>query len=144
MKRILKGLFLINLVIILCACSKNYDSITYTKFMEEFNNKKEYIVNNQSLRYENQFDRYIEAVGNNNQFSYFEFENEEKARTYVIDNYKNRKKYSFKDKGKYIEVRCTDNMYFRLIQIDKIVILGNSNLKSNKKEINKLLKELGY
>lgn len=143
MKKIIKGLFIFSIMFILCACKK-YEPITYTKFMEEFNNKEGYIVNNQTLRYENLFERYIEVVGNNNQFSYYEFKTEDDARKYITDNYKDRKKYSFKDKKKYILVKCTDKMYFKAIQVDKIVIIGNTNIKSNKKEINNILKNLGY
>lgn len=143
MKKILKGLFIICLIIIICGCKK-YEAITYTKFTEVFNNKNGYIVNNQTLRYENLFERYIEVVGNNNQFAYYEFKTEEEARKYITDNYKGRRKYHFRNKKNYITVKCTDKMYFRAIQVDKIVIVGNTNIKKNKREINSILKELGY
>ena len=143
MKKILKGLFIFSLIIIISGCKK-YEPITYTKFTETFNNKNGYIVNNQTLRYENLFERYIEVVGNNNQFAYYEFKTEDEARKYIADNYKDRRKYSYKDKKEYIIVKCTDKMYFRAIQVDKIVIVGNTNIKKNRHEINKILKELGY
>lgn len=143
MKKIFKGIIVLSLIILLSACKK-YEPITYTKFTETFNNRDGYIVNNQTLRYENLFERYIEVVGNNNQFSYYEFKTEDDARKYITDNYKDRKKYSFKDKKDYIIVKCTDKMYFKAIQIDKTVIVGNSSIKKNKKEINSILKELGY
>lgn len=143
MKKIFKGIIVLSLIILLSACKK-YEPITYTKFTETFNNRDGYIVNNQTLRYENLFERYIEVVGNNNQFAYYEFKTEEEARKYITDNYKDRKKYNFKDKKDYIIVKCTDKMYFKAIQIDKTVIVGNSSFKKNKKEINSILKELGY
>ena len=143
MKKILKGIMVLCLIILLSACKK-YEAITYTKFSEVFNNKEGYIVNNQTLRYENKFERYIEVVGNNNQFSYYEFKTSEEARQYLIDNYKEQKKFHLKVRDDYITVKCTDKMYFRAIQVDKIVIVGNTNVKKNKGEINKILKELGY
>ena len=143
MKKILKGIIVLSLIVLLSACKK-YEPITYTKFTETFNNKENYIVNNQTLRYENLFERYIEVVGNNNQFAYYEFKTPEEAKKYITDNYKDRRKYRFKERENYIEVKCTDKMYFRAIQVDKIVIVGNTNVKKNRSEINKILKELGY
>ena len=143
MKKIIKGILVLSLIVLLSACKK-YEAITYTKFIEVFNNKPNYIVNNQTLRYENLFERYIEVVGNNNQFAYYEFKTEEDAKKYITDNYTDRKKYSFKDHKDYIIVKCTDKMFFKAIQIDKIVIVGNTNIKKNKNEINSILKELGY
>lgn len=143
MKKIIKGIIALCLIVLLSAC-KNYEPITYTKFTETFSNRDGYIVNNQTLRYENQFERYIEVVGNNNQFAYYEFKTDEEARQYITDNYKNRSKYSFKDKKDYIIVKCTNKMYFKAIQVGKTVIVGNTSIKKNKKEVNKILKELGY
>ena len=143
MKKIIKGILVLSLIVLLSACKK-YEPITYTKFMENFNNRDGYIVNNQTLRYEDQFERYIEVVGNNNQFAYYEFKTDEEARQYITDNYKNRSKYSFKDKKDYIIVKCTNKMYFKAIQVGKTVIVGNTSIKKNKKEVNKILKELGY
>ena len=143
MKKIFKGILVLSLIVLLSAC-KNYEPITYTKFTEEFINRDGYIVNNQTLRYEDQFERYVEVVGNNNQFSYYEFKTDEEARKYITDNYKNRKKYSFKDRKDYIIVKCTDKMYFKAIQTGKTVIVGNTIIKKNKREINRILKELGY
>ena len=130
MKKIIKGILVLSLIILLSAC-KNYEPITYTKFTETFSNRDGYIVNNQTLRYENQF-------------AYYEFKTDEEARQYITDNYKNRSKYSFKDKKDYIIVKCNNKMYFKAIQVGKTVIVGNTSIKKNKKEVNKILKELGY
>ena len=144
MKKILKGLFILLFIVLLSACTKDYKSITYTKFTEYFKTESEYLVNNNSYLVDDKFERFIEASGKNNQFIYYEFDSEESAREYVEVNYKNRKGYSYKDKKDYITVKNTKNGYFQLIQIDKTVIIGNTNIKSNKKEIKRVLKNLGY
>lgn len=144
MKKILKGLIFIFTIIIITGCTKNYSSITYTKFNEVLNEQKGYMVSNQTNKYADKFERCLEAVGNNNQFLYYEFKTTEQAKKYIEDNYKGRKKYRFKDKKKYITVKCTKDMYFYAIQIDKSVIIGSSNIKKNKKEIKTIFKALGY
>lgn len=144
MKRVLKGLFILLFVIILSACTKNYKPITYTKFIETFKAEMDYLVNNESNIFDDRFERYIEASGKNNQFIFYEFKTEEAAREYVETNYKTDKEFKFKDKKEYIIVKSTKNRYFYLVQIDNIVLLGNTDIKSNKKEIMRIFKKLGY
>ena len=144
MKRIIMVVGILLCGIFLAGCSRNYNSITYTKFTETFKNKNDYLVINQTLKYEDKFERCIEANGKNIQFIYYEFKTEKEARKYMKDNYSNRNKYSYKDRKKYITVKCTDNMYFYVIQIDSTIIVGNSSVKNNRKEIKHIFKELGY
>lgn len=144
MKKILKGLVLLAFLFLLSACTKDYKAITYTKFTEIFESEEGYLVNNSSHIYDEQFERYIEASGKNNLFIYYEFKTEDAARNYVALNYKNKKNFKYKDKKEYIIVKSTKNRYFYLIQIDKTVIVGSSDLKSSKKEINRMFKKLGY
>ena len=125
MKKILKGLIFIFTIIIVSGCTKNYNPITYTKFNEVLNEQKGYMVSNQTTKYADKFERCLEAVGNNNQFLYYEFKTTEQAK-------------------KYITVKCTKDMYFYAIQIDKSVIIGSSNFKKNKHEIKSIFKALGY
>jgi hypothetical protein len=35
-------------------------------------------------------------------------------------------------------------MYFEAVQVDKVVLVGNSPMKENKKIIKEIFKELGY
>ena len=140
---------IISVVLILCslfltACSKNYDSITYTRFIETFKDKEGYIVNNESIKYEDRFERYLVSSNNKVQFLYYEFKNEKEAKEYVSINYKNRKKYKYKSSKNNIIVKCTSGMYFYLIQSDKMVLIGNAQNKSDKREVKRILKELGY
>ncbi|MBO6195817.1 MAG: hypothetical protein J6O56_05715 [Bacilli bacterium] len=144
MKRILSVVVGILSIVLLTGCTKNYKAITYTRFNEIFKNKKDYLIINQTLKYEDKFERCLEANGENIQFLYYEFKTEKQARKYIADNYKGRDKYRFKDRKKYIIVKCTDSMYFYAIQIDKTVIVGNSPDKGNKRIIKKIFKEFGY
>ena len=144
MKKILKGLFVLLFIFLLSACTKDYKSITYTKFIETFQSEREYLVNNETSILDNKFERFIEASGKNNLFVFYEFKTEEDAKNYVSLNYKNKKYFSYKDKNNYIIVKNTKNQYFYLIQIDKTVIIGSSDIKSNKKEIKRMFKKLGY
>ena len=141
MKRIITAVIIVISVFVLSGCNRNYDAITYTKFNEIFKEKKDYNIINQTLKYEDRFERCLEASGKNIQFLYYEFKTEEEARNYISDNYKNRKKYKFKDKKNSIIVKCTNKMYFYAVQVDKIVIVGDSPIKKNKKEIKKIFKE---
>lgn len=144
MKKILKGIFILMFVFLLSACTKDYKAITYSKFNEFFQAEEGYLVNNASSSYDDKFERFVEASGKNNQFLYYEFKSEKEARDYVTLNYKDKKYFTYKDKKDYITVKCTKDRYFYLIQVDKIVIVGNTSIKSNKKEINRVFKSLGY
>ena len=142
MKRIIMVVCLL-FIIILTGCS-NYKPITYTKFSEFFKGKEDYIIIDQTSKYEDKFERCLEANGKSNQFFYYEFKTEKAARKYLEDNYKNRKKFKYRDRKKYISVKCSSNMYFYAIQSDKMVIVGVSSTKRNKREINRIFKELDF
>ena len=144
MKRIILTIALVLVGgLFLTGCTKNYVALTYTKFVETFNKKSEYIVKDMTLQTA-AFDKaYVAGIGDI-QYIYYEFDTVDNAKDYVKVNYDNRDGYSYKDKGTYIEVVCTNNMYFRLIQVDKMIIIGTSDNYNDKGEINKILKELGY
>lgn len=144
MKRIITVVAIFIFSLFLTGCTKNYKPITYTKFNEVFKDKNDFMIVNQTLKYQDRFERCIEASGKNIQFIYYEFKTEEEAREYLSENYKDRKKYRYKSNQKYSTVKCKDNMYFEAVQVDKIVLVGNSPMKANKKIIKGIFKELGY
>lgn len=144
MKRILKVFLAVLVMVFMSGCKKNFNAITYTKFIENFKDKPGYLVTNQTLKYEEQFERCYEVSKDNIQFLYYEFKSEDEAKEYITKYYSNRKRYHFKNKNNYIKVKCTDGMYFYAIQIDKTIIIGDSPNKKNKREIKKVFKELGY
>ena len=144
MKRNLLAIVILITCFLLTGCLNNKKAITYTTFNETFKNNKDYLIINQTIKYEDKFERCLEANGNNTQFLYYEFKTEKQAKKYLKDNYQGRKKYRYLEGKTYTTVKCTDNMYFYAVQIDKSVVVGNSPKKSNKKEIKKIFKELGY
>ena len=144
MKKILKGLCILLFIFILSACTKDYKPITYTKFMETFKSEPEYLINNKTPLVDEKFERFIIAAGKNNQFTFYELKTEEAARNYVELNYKGQKGYSYKDKKDYIVVKNSKGGYFYLIQIDNVIVIGNTEIKANKKEVNRIFKELGF
>ena len=141
MKRITIALMLI-VGVFLTGCTKNYSPITYTKFVESFNGKENYVVKDKSKDYEEEYTRCFISSKKDVLFTYYEFETEEKAKDYVVKNYDNRKNYKLKDKKIYTTVKNTSGMYFYLVQIDKVVISGSSDSKKNKGEINKIIDEM--
>ena len=144
MKRIIVVVSLFVFTFFLTGCSNNSNSIsiTYTKFSEVFNNKADYNLINQTIKYEDSYERFLEASGKDIQFLYYEFKTEDDAKKYLKDNYKHRKKYKYKNRNGSITVKCTSGMYFYAVQNGKTVVIGDSPNKKNKKEIQKIFKEL--
>lgn len=144
MKKIIKGLLVFLFIIIISGCTKNYKAITYKDFIDAFQSESKYYVNEKNLILDNEFERHIEASGNNNQFVFYEFDTEESAKEYVASYFKGKKRFKYSDKKKYIIVKSTSAGYFYLVQIDNIVVMGDTSNKSNKKEIKRIFKKLGY
>ena len=136
MKKILKGLFAFLFLVLLSGCAKDYKEITSTKFMDTLKAQEGYLLNTHTPIYDSYIEKSIGASGDNVQFLFFVFDSEQSAKKYVKNKYK--------DYGDYIEVKNTKGKYFRLIQINKTVISGSSDNKSEKKEINNIFKKLGY
>ena len=144
MKRIMMVVVLLIGILFISGCSSNPKPITYTKFIETFKDKDGFLTENQTLKYEDKFERCIESSTDDVTFLYYEFKSEEKARAYLEDNYKGRKKYRYSDNKKRIIVKCTDKMYFYAVQVDKSVVIGHTSNKKFKKVIKDIFKELGY
>lgn len=131
-------------VLLLVGCTKDYKAIAYTKFVKTFENDSNYILDNQSLKYENQYERFLDATGEKTKYYFYEFKTKEEARDYMISNYKDRDGFKFKDKNKYIEVIKNDEIYFQIIQVDNIIVSGTANSSKDKKEVLNIFKKLGY
>ena len=144
MKRI-KYLFVLTLgVLLLSGCKSNYEPVTYSKFIEEFNNNSNYYVNDDTLKYENLFERYVTVSGKSTEFTFYEFKTEEDAKEYVDKNYKDNDRYKYKSSNDYVIVKSTKDKYFYGILVDKIFVVGQTSNKSYKSDVNKIMKELGY
>lgn len=141
MKKIFKFLSLMIIVIIISGCSKKIEKISYTEFNEYFSNKKGYNIVDTTGNYDIDIRRYLEAGEGNFQIFYIEFDNEKNADKYIEDMYKNNKIKVYK---KYTYIKNNKKEYLRLYKIDNVIVLGKTTNKKYKRQMKKVLKDLGY
>lgn len=130
-------------IIILSGCTKEYKKLSYIDYNEYFNKKANYIIIDHSSNNGLEIIRELEAGNGTIQVIYLEFNNEEEANKYIDDNY-NEGNYKIKNKNNYTFVKNTKNRYFKLYRTDNVIVYAVSNDKKDKKEINNILKDLGY
>lgn len=143
MKRILKVFSVLFFVILLSGCNKNLEKVSYTDYNEYFNSKDGYVILDKSSDYDLSVIRYLEAGNGNVQVFFTEYQKTENAKKEIEDLYKNQKNYKFKEKDNYTYVKNTKGTYFKLYRVDNVVINAVAD-KKYKKEVNKVLKDLGY
>ncbi|HCJ32592.1 MAG TPA: hypothetical protein DHV70_06880 [Firmicutes bacterium] len=143
MKRILKIFSVLFFVILLSGCNKNLEKVSYTDYNEYFNSKDGYTILDKSSDYDLSVIRYLEAGNGNVQVFFTEYQKTEDAKKEIEDLYKNQKNYKFKEKDNYTYVKNTKGTYFKLYRVDNVVINAVAD-KKYKKEVNKVLKDLGY
>lgn len=143
MKRILKIFSILFFVVILSGCNKNLEKVSYTDYNEYFNSKDGYTILDKSSDYDLSVIRYLEAGNGNVQVFFTEYQKTEDAKKEIEDLYKNQKNYKFKEKDNYTYVKNTKGTYFKLYRVDNVVINAVAD-KKYKKEVNKVLKDLGY
>ena len=143
MKRILKIFSVLFFVVILSGCNKNLEKVSYTDYNEYFNSKDGYTILDKSSDYDLSVIRYLEAGNGNVQVFFTEYQKTEDAKKEKKDLYKNQKNYKFKEKDNYTYVKNTKGTYFKLYRVDNVVINAVAD-KKYKKEVNKVLKDLGY
>lgn len=143
MKRILKIFSILFFVILLSGCNKNLEKVSYTDYNEYFNSKDGYTILDKSSDYDLSVIRYLEAGNGNVQVFFTEYQKTEDAKKEIEDLYKNQKNYKFKEKDNYTYVKNTKGTYFKLYRVDNVVINAVAD-KKYKKEVNKVLKDLGY
>ena len=143
MKRILKIFSVLFFVILLSGCNKNLEKVSYTDYNEYFNSKDGYSILDKSSDYDLSVIRYLEAGNGNVQVFFTEYQKTEDAKKEIEDLYKNQKNYKFKEKDNYTYVKNTKGTYFKLYRVDNVVINAVAD-KKYKKEVNKVLKDLGY
>lgn len=143
MKRILKIFSVLFFVILLSGCNKNLEKVSYTDYNEYFNSKDGYTILDKSSDYDLSVIRYLEAGNGNVQVFFTEYQKTENAKKEIEDLYKNQKNYKFKEKDNYTYVKNTKGTYFKLYRVDNVVINAVAD-KKYKKEVNKVLKDLGY
>ena len=143
MKRIVKIFSVLFFVILLSGCNKNLEKVSYTDYNEYFNSKDGYTILDKSSDYDLSVIRYLEAGNGNVQVFFTEYQKTEDAKKEIEDLYKNQKNYKFKEKDNYTYVKNTKGTYFKLYRVDNVVINAVAD-KKYKKEVNKVLKDLGY
>jgi len=142
-KRILKIFSVLFFVVLLSGCNKNLEKVSYTDYNEYFNSKDGYTILDKSSDYDLSVIRYLEAGNGNVQVFFTEYQKTEDAKKEIEDLYKNQKNYKFKEKDNYTYVKNTKGTYFKLYRVDNVVINAVAD-KKYKKEVNKVLKDLGY
>lgn len=143
MKRILKIFSVLFFVILLSGCNKNLEKVSYTDYNEYFNSKDGYTILDKSSDYDLSVIRYLEAGNGNVQVFFTEYQKTEDAKKEIEDLYKNQKNYKFKEKDNYTYVKNTKGTYFKLYRVDNVIINAVAD-KKYKKEVNRVLKDLGY
>ena len=143
MKRILKIFSVLFFVVLLSGCYKYLEKVSYTDYNEYFNSKDGYTILDKSSDYDLSVIRYLEAGNGNVQVFFTEYQKAEDAKKEIEDLYKNQKNYKFKEKDNYTYVKNTKGTYFKLYRVDNVVINAVAD-KKYKKEVNKVLKDLGY
>lgn len=143
MKRTLKIFSILFFVILLSGCNKDLEKVSYTDYNEYFNSKDGYTILDKSSDYDLSVIRYLEAGNGNVQVFFTEYQKTEDAKKEIEDLYKNQKNYKFKEKDNYTYVKNTKGTYFKLYRVDNVVINAVAD-KKYKKEVNKVLKDLGY
>ena len=145
MKKNIKVILILFMTIILTGCTKDYTAISYSKFISEFNDKKDYEIIDKTLINEGVYKRSYEAGNGNCTFFYFEFENEKDANSYMKTNYKDNDSFSYKDEDNYIIAKTKSlKNYVKIIKVDNTVIIGKSEKFFDRFSINKIYKELGF
>ena len=130
-------------VILLSGCNKDLEKVSYTDYNEYFNSKDGYTILDKSSDYDLSVIRYLEAGNGNVQVFFTEYQKTEDANIELEELYKNQKNYKFKEKDNYTYVKNTKGTYFKLYRVDNVVINAVAD-KKYKKEVNKVLKDLGY
>ncbi|MBQ9024275.1 MAG: hypothetical protein IJ105_03525 [Bacilli bacterium] len=144
MKRILKTLSIIMIIILFSGCSSKIKKISYTDFNEYFSNKTNFDIVDKTSEYDIDVRRYIEVGEGNYQIFYIEFDNEKTADKYIDNMYKNDKNVKIKVKKDYTYIKSNKKDYLRLYKKDNVIVYGTTKNKKYKRQMKKVLKDLGY
>ena len=141
MKKVIKILSFILIIVLFSGCAKKIEKISYTEFNEYFSNKEGYSIVDTTGDYDIDIRRYIEAGEGNFQIFYIEFDNENNADKYIKDMYKNNKIKTYKN---YTYIKSNKKDYMRLYKVDNVIVIGTTSDKKYKRQMKKVLKDLGY
>ena len=143
MKRVFKILLVVLFVGVTVACQKNVSKVSYATFKEYFENKEGFSISDNTSSYDINIRKYLQAVANDYQIYYIEYDSEKNANKY-IDSLKESDDYKIEVYDNYTYVQSTKGRYMVLYKIDETIVIGMSNTEGYKSEINGILKDLGY
>lgn len=143
-KRILCTLVIVLSVLVLSACKKDYNAITYKRFVEKLGDELNYPITDNTLLYQGVYQRNYTAIKDDVMFIFYEYESADKAKEFMKKNYEDKKYYTYTSKDNYSTVKYSKRGYLYIVQVDNIIISGSSEKDTNKSEIKKVFKELGY
>ncbi len=131
-------------IFIFTGCDKDYKKLSYTRYNEYFNNKSNYMTIDHSSDRGTEIIRDLESGNGTIQIMYIEFKTEDDASSYIKKMYSKKDGYKYKKENDVTIIKNTNGMYFKLYKIDNTVLYGISLEKKDKREINNILKDLGY
>jgi len=143
MKRVLKVFLVCIFVFILSGCGKKIEKISYAQFNEYFSNEEYDIIDN-TKQYGLEVRRYLEAGNGKIQVFYIEFDNEKNADKYMNGIYASEKGSKTKVKKDYTYIKNTKIGYMKLYKVDNVLLIGSADEKKYKRQVNKVLRDLGY
>jgi len=143
MKRVLKVFLVCIFVFILSGCGKKIEKISYAQFNEYFSNEEYDIIDNTN-QYGLEVRRYLEAGNGKIQVFYIEFDNEKNADKYMNGIYASEKGSKTKVKKDYTYIKNTKIGYMKLYKVDNVLLIGSADEKKYKRQVNKVLRDLGY
>lgn len=144
MNKFFKVILLIFTILIMTGCTKDYEKLAYTDYQEYFNNKLNYTIQDNSKEYAINIRRYLEAGNGNVQVYYIEYAKEEDAIDYIKNSYLDKDGYKVKMNDNYSYVKSTKDRYQKIYRVDNVIIDVLTLDKKYKKEVNNILKDLGY
>ena len=143
MKKLFKLISVILLIVIVSGCKK-IDKISYTQYNEYFSSKDGYTILDQTDKFDIDVRRYLEAGNGDIQVFYIEFANKKYVEDYINNTYAKDSNYKVKNKTNYTYVKSTKNRYTKMYAVDNTILLATTNNKKYKRQINRVLKDLGY
>ena len=144
MKRIFKILLVILFVGVVAGCEKNVSKVSYAKFNEYFSDKEDFNVSDDTSGYDMNVRKYITANNSKYQIYYIEYDSERSANEYINNLNSDSKDYNIKKYDKYTYVENTNGKYVVMYKIDSTIVVGMSDNKNYKRDINNILSDLGY
>lgn len=143
MKKLFKLLFVFTFVFILSGCMKNVEKLSYTTYNEYFT-KHAYDIIDNTNQHDLEVRKYIESGNGKIAFTYIEFDTEASAKKYLKNMYLVDKDNKVKEKKTYTFIKNTKNQYLKVYQVDNVILVGFADNKKFKRDVNRVLKELGY